>query len=102
MHSHWRVLQKQQGQPYLRAQELCESRGGRPGLSVPNSPYGLCRRAATLKLNWSDTVCRFQGFIELLIKPYEVSQTLSSMKAGQTFVSRLALGVRQLTWAVGW
>ena len=27
-----------------RAQELCESRGGRPGLSVPNSPYRLCRR----------------------------------------------------------
>ena len=26
----------------LRAQELCESRGGRPGLPVPNSPDGLC------------------------------------------------------------
>ena len=25
-----------------RAQESCESRGGRPRLSVPNSPYGLC------------------------------------------------------------
>ena len=24
-----------------RAQELCESRGGRPGLPIPNSPYGL-------------------------------------------------------------
>ena len=31
-----------------RAQELCESRGGRPGLPVPNSPYGLCGRMATL------------------------------------------------------
>ena len=28
--------------------ELCESRGGRPGLPVPNSPYGLCGREATL------------------------------------------------------
>ena len=29
--------------------ELCESRGGRPGLPVPNSPeYGLCGRKATL------------------------------------------------------
>ena len=28
--------------------ELCESRGGRP---VPNSPYGLCGRKATLNLN---------------------------------------------------
>ena len=33
----------------LRAQELCESRGGRPGLPpVPDSPYGLCGRKATL------------------------------------------------------
>ena len=35
----------------LRAQELCESRGGRPGLPVPNSPYDLCGRKATLSLN---------------------------------------------------
>ena len=34
-----------------RAQELCESRGGRPGLPVPNSPYGFCGREATLKSN---------------------------------------------------
>ena len=25
----------------------CESRGSRPGLPVPNSPYGLCGRNAT-------------------------------------------------------
>ena len=25
--------------PTFRAQELCDSRGGRPGLPVPNSPY---------------------------------------------------------------
>ena len=31
-----------------KAQELCESRGGRPGLPVPNSPYGLSGRKATL------------------------------------------------------
>ena len=30
------------------AQDLCESGGGRPGLPVPNSPYGLCGRKATL------------------------------------------------------
>ena len=34
-----------------KAQELCESRGGRPGLPAPNSPYGLCGRKATLNLN---------------------------------------------------
>ena len=32
-----------------RAQELCESRGGRPGLPVPTSPSGLCGLEATLK-----------------------------------------------------
>ena len=37
----------------LRAQELCESRGGRPGLAVPNKPDGFCGRKATLKLNLS-------------------------------------------------
>ena len=34
-----------------RAQKLCESRGGRPGLPVTNSPCGLCGRKATLNLN---------------------------------------------------
>ena len=32
----------------VRAQELCGSRGGRPGLPVPSSPYGLCGRKAKL------------------------------------------------------
>ena len=30
-----------------RAQELCESRGGLPGLPFLNSPYGFCGRKAT-------------------------------------------------------
>ena len=34
-----------------RAQELCESGGGRPGLPANNIPYGLCGRKATLSLN---------------------------------------------------
>ena len=33
---------------HSRTKELCESRGGRPGLPVPNSLYGLCGRKATL------------------------------------------------------
>ena len=32
----------------LRVQELCESQGGRPGLPVPNKPYGFCGRKAAL------------------------------------------------------
>ena len=34
---------------FLSVQELCGGRGGRPGLPVPNSPYGLCGRKATFK-----------------------------------------------------
>ena len=33
----------------FRTRDLCESRGGRPGLSVPNSPYGLYGRKATVE-----------------------------------------------------
>ena len=32
-----------------RVQELCESRGGRPGLPFPNSPYGPCERKAAFE-----------------------------------------------------
>ena len=37
----------------VRAQELCGSRGGRPGLPVPvpNKPDGFCEHKATLKRN---------------------------------------------------
>ena len=47
--------------PYfsLRAQELCESRGDRPGLPVPNSPYGLCGRKATLE-NRTQELCQIE------------------------------------------
>ena len=34
----------------IRTQELCERRSDRPGLPVPNSPYSLCGRQATLNL----------------------------------------------------
>ena len=44
-------LAVQRGWGQFRAQELCESRGGRPGFPVPDSPYGLCGRKATLNLN---------------------------------------------------
>ena len=44
----------------VRAQGLCESRGGRPGLHVSNSPYGLCGRKTTL----NSTRVRAQGLCE--------------------------------------
>ena len=39
-----------------RTQELCESRGGRPGLPVPNKPRGFCGRKATLNQIKAPTV----------------------------------------------
>ena len=49
----------------VRAQELRESRGGRPGLSVPNSPYGLCGRKSTVEEEEVKTVTdyRTQGSV---------------------------------------
>ena len=40
---------------------MCESRGGRPGLPVPNRAYGLCGRKATLN---SSIDLRAQGMCE--------------------------------------
>ena len=42
---------------------MCESRGGRPGLPVRNSPYGLCGRKATVN-SWSfraQELCESRG-----------------------------------------
>ena len=38
-----------------RPQELCESRGGRPGLPVPDEPHGFCGRKATLNQDGTAT-----------------------------------------------
>ena len=38
----------------IRAQELCESGGGRPGLPVPNKPDGFCGHKATVKCVLTD------------------------------------------------
>ena len=48
----------------FRAQELCECRGGRPAPPVPNSPYGLCGRKATLNLkrrHGTQELCESRG-----------------------------------------
>ena len=42
---------------------LCERRGGRPGLPVPNSPYGLCGRKATLTKKKEDVIQTESGYI---------------------------------------
>ena len=43
------VIHSTCGSVTYRAQELCESRGGRPGFPVSDSPYGLCGRKAILE-----------------------------------------------------
>ena len=48
---------KTKTQSSFRAQELCESRSGRPGLPVPNKPYSLCGRQATLKQKQKQKSC---------------------------------------------
>ena len=44
----WWLYQGKRRKQTDRAQELCERRGGRPGLPATNSPYGLCGRKVTL------------------------------------------------------
>ena len=51
----------------VRAQELCESRGGRPGLPVPNSPYDLCGRKATLNDRLSLSEPRSREKVEVAV-----------------------------------
>ena len=51
-----------------RAQELCGSRRGRPGLPVPNKPDGFCGRKVTLN-----------KIISQLISPYTSSHSLRSV-----------------------
>ena len=50
--------------PGVRAQKLCESRGGRPGLPVPDNPYGLYGRKAAFKEENEDTNIRAQKLCE--------------------------------------
>ena len=44
---------------------VCESRGGRPGLPVPNGPYGLCGRKAILNLKVSEPRVDLKKDVEL-------------------------------------
>ena len=54
----------------FRAQELCESRGGRPGLPVPNSPHDLCgRKAATLNSLFTDLRSGMKDEVDVLGVP---------------------------------
>ena len=47
----------------FRAQEVCESQSGRPGLHIPNRPYALCGCKATLNLNLKSGRRRVGGLL---------------------------------------
>ena len=47
MDVHQRLEEKEEEE--VRAQELCKSRGRRPGLPVPNSLHGISGRKATFE-----------------------------------------------------
>ena len=50
-------------------QELCESRGDRPGLPVPNTaPYGLCGRKAKCQLGTSTDTIRSCVRVEVTVQ----------------------------------
>ena len=51
----------------VRSQDLCKSRGGRPGLPVPNSPYGLYGRKATLNRNEEGSELRSGVKVEVAV-----------------------------------
>ena len=75
----------------IRAQELCESRGGRPGLPVPNSPYGLCGRKATVNLR---EVTRRHGYsLRVLLGHGQFK--LSSAENPMPIMARIPSGVVQ-------
>ena len=46
----------------VRGQELCETRGGRPGFPVPNGLYRHCKHKATLN---SKTQSEFRSCVEV-------------------------------------
>ena len=56
---------------------MCESRGGRPGLSVPSSTYGLCGRKATLNLIVSEFRSCVKVQVDVLGSPSLTVRTVS-------------------------
>ena len=65
----------------VKVQELCESGGGHPGLPVPNSPYGLCGRKATLEYR---ELCESRGghpgLPSLIVRTVSVDNFVSDLK----------------------
>ena len=69
-----------------RAHELCESRGGRAGPSVPNSPYGLCGH----KLSNIGLQSRYKELLRSCVKVEVVVLGLPSL-----IVLMVSVGIKQ-------
>ena len=54
-----------------------KSRGGRPGLPVPNSPYGLCGQKATLNLFATELRSCLKVEVAVLGAPSLIVRTVS-------------------------
>ena len=63
-----------------RAHELCESRGGRPGLPGPNKPAGFCVHEATLNQYLTHT--SFNAYVNV------GSSLMTQSDLGPTVLSR--------------
>ena len=61
---------------------MCESRGGRPGPPVPNGPYGLCGRKATLNFR-DQELCKSQGLCERKATTKNRVQELCESRGGR-------------------
>ena len=78
---------------FLRAQKLCESRGGRPELLTSNSPYGLCGRKATFEEEEEeeDCVSELRSCVEVEVdvlgSPYLTVSTVSVAEVQCCFTS---------------
>ena len=81
----------------FRAQELCESGGGRPELPVPNSPYDLCGRKATLNCSISEFRSCVKVEVAVLSSPSLIVRTISAeVKQHWTPTVSLAAWLRKL------
>ena len=75
---------------------LCESRGGRPGLPVPNSPYDLCGRKATFEEE-NDELCSSWSLLRPLFFKFSSFCLMSSDAKKHTRDSQSLLQPRSNT-----
>ena len=59
---------------------MCESRGGRPGLLVPNSLYSLCGRKATLNERATQELCESRGGRPGLLVPNSLCRRKATLE----------------------